>query len=64
MAEHKKHGEYIMELTTNQSIYKQIVAPQVAVAGSIPARIKLYTRPYRQKFRIPEGLFQGISLNG
>jgi len=34
MAEHKKRGEYTMELTTNQSIYKQIVAPQVAVADS------------------------------
>jgi len=34
MAEHKKHGEYIMELTTNRSIYEQVVAPQVAVAGA------------------------------
>jgi hypothetical protein len=34
MAEHKKHGKYIMELTTNQSMYKQITAPQVAVGGS------------------------------
>jgi hypothetical protein len=34
MAGHKKHGEYIIELTTNQSNYKQIVVPQVAVAGS------------------------------
>jgi hypothetical protein len=34
MVENKKHGEYIMELTNSQSIYRQIVAPQVAVAGS------------------------------
>lgn len=34
MAEHKKHGEYILELTTNKSMYKQIIADQLAVAGA------------------------------
>jgi mannose-6-phosphate isomerase-like protein (cupin superfamily) len=34
MADHVKHGKYISELKTNTSIYKQIVAPQVAVVGS------------------------------
>jgi hypothetical protein len=33
MAEHIKHGEYIMELKTGMSIYKQVVAPQIGVSG-------------------------------
>ncbi len=33
MAENIKHGEYITELGTIQSIYKQITAPQVAALG-------------------------------
>lgn len=34
MADHIKHGEYIMELKTGTSIYKQVVAPQIGVSGS------------------------------
>ena len=34
MVENKKHGEFITELGTIRSIYKQITAPQVAVAGA------------------------------
>ncbi len=33
MAENKKHGEYITELGTLKSMYKQVIADQVAVAG-------------------------------
>ena len=33
MTENKKHGEFITELGTIQSIYKQITASQVAVGG-------------------------------
>jgi mannose-6-phosphate isomerase-like protein (cupin superfamily) len=34
MAENIKHGEYITELTTLQSMYKQITASQVAIGGA------------------------------
>jgi len=33
MAEHVKHGEYITEIKTGFSIYKQVVAPQIGVSG-------------------------------
>lgn len=33
MAEHIRHGEYILELKTGMSIYKQVVAPQIGVSG-------------------------------
>jgi hypothetical protein len=33
MAENRKHGEFITELGTIRSIYEQITAPQVALAG-------------------------------
>jgi len=33
MAENRKHGEYITELATLKSMYKQVVADQVAVSG-------------------------------
>ena len=33
MAENRKHGEYITELATLKSMYKQVIADQVAVAG-------------------------------
>jgi hypothetical protein len=34
MAEHIKHGPYIMELKTGMSIYKQVTSPQIGVSGS------------------------------
>ena len=33
MADHIRHGDYIMELKTGMSIYKQVVAPQIGVSG-------------------------------
>jgi hypothetical protein len=34
MMENKKHGQYITELGTGQSLYKQITAAQVGVSGA------------------------------
>lgn len=34
MAENRKHGEYITELATLKSVYKQITAAQVAIGGA------------------------------
>ncbi len=33
MADHIKHGKYVMELKTGMSIYKQVIAPQIGVSG-------------------------------